>query len=50
MLSVLIWLPILAAAIIAILPVSFPNHRIRLTALIFFWNSSCLEPIYPAKI
>ncbi|MEH2139691.1 NADH-quinone oxidoreductase subunit M [Nostoc sp.] len=43
MLSVLIWLPIIAAAIIAILPVSFPNHRIRLTALIFsgtvlFWN------------
>ncbi|MEH2221423.1 MAG: NADH-quinone oxidoreductase subunit M [Nostoc sp.] len=43
MLSVLIWLPILAAAFIAILPVSIPNHRIRLTALIFsgivlFWN------------
>ena len=43
MLSVLIWLPILAAALIAILPVSIPNHRIRLAALIFsgivlFWN------------
>ena len=43
MLSVLIWLPILAAALIAILPVSFPKHRIRLTALILagivlFWN------------
>ncbi|WP_251958312.1 NADH-quinone oxidoreductase subunit M [Nostoc commune] len=43
MLSVLIWLPIFAAIAIAILPASFPKHRIRLTALIFsgivlFWN------------
>ncbi|HYX17339.1 MAG TPA: NADH-quinone oxidoreductase subunit M [Nostoc sp.] len=43
MLSVLIWLPILAAIFIAILPASIPKDRIRLIALIFsgivlFWN------------
>jgi NAD(P)H-quinone oxidoreductase subunit 4 len=43
MLSVLIWLPIFAAIVIAILPVSIPKNRIRSIALIFsgivlFWN------------
>ncbi|MDZ8186690.1 MAG: NADH-quinone oxidoreductase subunit M [Nostoc sp. ChiSLP02] len=43
MLSILIWLPIIAAIFIAILPVNIPKHRIRLAALylsglVFLWN------------
>lgn len=43
MLSVLIWLPILGAALIALLPKSFAKERIRLAALLisgftFAWN------------
>ncbi|WP_445637618.1 NADH-quinone oxidoreductase subunit M [Nostoc sp. DSM 114161] len=47
MLSVLIWLPILSAIFIAILPANIPNHRIRLAALyfsgiVFAWNVAIL--------
>ncbi|MDF2388101.1 NADH-quinone oxidoreductase subunit M [Nostoc ellipsosporum NOK] len=43
MLSVLIWLPILTAAVIAVLPLNIPANRIRLGALtlsgiILLWN------------
>ena len=43
MLSVLIWLPIFAAILIAVLPLNIPKDRIRLTALVFsgivlLWN------------
>ncbi|MBH8567029.1 NADH-quinone oxidoreductase subunit M [Nostoc sp. CENA67] len=43
MLSVLIWLPILTAAVIAVLPLSIPANRVRLGALtlsgiILLWN------------
>ncbi|MBD2517869.1 NADH-quinone oxidoreductase subunit M [Nostoc sp. FACHB-973] len=47
MLSVLIWLPILAAILIAVLPANIPNNRIRLAALyfsgiVFAWNIAIL--------
>jgi NAD(P)H-quinone oxidoreductase subunit 4 len=47
MLSVLIWLPIIAAIFIAVLPANIPNNRIRLAALyfsgiVFAWNIAIL--------
>lgn len=47
MLSVLIWLPIIAAILIAVLPAKIPNHSIRLAALyfsgiVFLWNIAIL--------
>jgi NAD(P)H-quinone oxidoreductase subunit 4 len=54
MLSVLIWLPVLGAAIIGLLPERFPSDRTRLVAttlasILFFWTIGLLTQFDPGN-